>query len=109
MGTPLVPNPARRLAGDGKSRLGYCEAVSGDRFCRDGTEKRTGLSAFSPSHRAIMGSVSDYVVHHADCPVIVVKVQDTATQRVNRSFAGLTLKESDQNVKEYNAPATKEE
>jgi nucleotide-binding universal stress UspA family protein len=51
-------------------RLGVNAVIMGSR----------GFGAVKKSHKARLGSVSDYCVHHCDCPVVVVRFPDEEKQ-----------------------------
>jgi nucleotide-binding universal stress UspA family protein len=55
-----------------------CGSKPGEIICRVAEEEDVamivvGTRGLGKVRRAIMGSVSDYVVHHAPCPVIVCR------------------------------------
>ena len=46
-----------------------------------------GTRGLGKLRRTIMGSVSDYVVHHAHCPVIVARLWTTASPSIHVNYS----------------------
>jgi nucleotide-binding universal stress UspA family protein len=57
---------------------------------RDARLLVVGNRGHSPLTELLLGSVSSYCVHHATCPVVVVKAAGRTTPREERLLAPLT-------------------
>jgi nucleotide-binding universal stress UspA family protein len=57
---------------------------------RDARLLVVGNRGHSPLTELLLGSVSSYCVHHASCPVVVVKAAERTTPREEQPLAPLT-------------------
>jgi nucleotide-binding universal stress UspA family protein len=77
-GEAIVDAVARTLVGVGEARTRVLIGQPGPELCRLAAEKSADLLVFGAHGRGVvkrvlLGSVSDYLVHHSPCPVLVMR------------------------------------